>query len=130
VLTYGDWLEGIIHRVEGDGPSGWQEGLRRYFRALSYRLEKVDLLHGDWRRCVNESILNRGRGSKTKMTGTLFGPPYRPDTCESDELYKHCGDVARDVEIWCRVHEWQPDLRICPCALEGPVTLPAWIEYK
>jgi hypothetical protein len=129
-LVYGGWLEDLIRRVEHDEPSAWQEGLKRYFKALSYRLEKVDLLCGYWKRAVSEGILNRARGTN-KITAIMFDPPYDPRTCESKQIYAHCDeDVARDVEIWCRVHEWQPKLRICLAAYAGSVALPAWAEYK
>ena len=88
------------------------------------------MLRGHWRRAVREGILYRGRGSK-KVTAIMFDPPYCPATCQSKKIYAHCyEDLAREVEIWCRAHEWNPDLRICLAAYEGSVTLPARLVYK
>jgi hypothetical protein len=99
--TVGDYLDDFLTRLENHQPSAWLEGLQVYFRALQNRLERVDLCHGDWRRCVTKGVLNRGLKRKS-YTAILFDPPYMPDTCESERIYTHCGDVAKEVEEWCR----------------------------
>jgi hypothetical protein len=126
--TVADYLADLRDRVENGKPSRRQEGLLKYFKALAYRLESVDLLHGDWTRCLGKGVLNRGR-NKNKSVGVFFDPPYRRDCCESERLYAHSGDVAAEVEEWCREHTHESYLRICLAGYEGSVHLPGWSKY-
>jgi hypothetical protein len=70
-------------------------GLQFYFRALQRRLERVALVHGDWRGCISPSILFARRGE----TAILFDPPYDPKLCASEEFYGEVGDVAEEIRV-------------------------------
>jgi hypothetical protein len=128
ITTVQDYIDDLAWRVETGEPSAWHQGLQKYFRALSYRLEKVDLFHGDWKRCVSRGVINRTQKRKG-ITGIFFDPPYSPDACESENIYLYCGNVAKEVEEWCRAHQDRTDLRIALCAYAGTVNLPGWTEY-
>jgi hypothetical protein len=49
-------------------------------------------------------------------------------TLVTRRIYAHCGNVAQEVEDWCRQHQDRKDLRIALCGYEGTVDL-GWAKY-
>ena len=126
--TLADYLDNLIQRVENNRPSPWLEGLELYFKALQYRLEKVDIFAEDWKRTVTEGILKRGIRRGKRTTAVFMDPPYLESSCDSADLY-HSGNVWEDVIKWCRDHEDRTDMRICLAGIEGTASLPGWTEF-
>jgi DNA adenine methylase len=99
------------------------EDLLAYFKELGQRMERVDVLCGDWSRCVTESLLKR-RGS----TAILLDPPYSTKVRKSG-LYRHDGgpDLSRRVREWAILHGENPRLRLAFCGLADEHPMPtAW----
>jgi hypothetical protein len=87
--------------------------------ALSERLRRVRIIHGDWSRCMNHHY----GGSATAV---LLDPPYAAfESLYSGEANKR--PVALDVADWARDH---PDLRIALCGHIGDYDLPGWDAVK
>jgi hypothetical protein len=116
-----DYLDDLVFRNENGLPSQWEQDLQFYFRALQRRLERVALLHGDWRACITNSILF-SRGGETAI---LFDPPYNPALCASGEFYGEVGDVAEEVRAWCKAYGDNPRLKIALCGLDGEHAMPS-----
>ena len=118
--TPADYLFDLLGRVEEGGPSVWQENLKKYFEVFSRRLERVNLFHGHWRRCVGKGVLNRGEGS---CTAVFLDPTYNPKLCDSEKLY---GVMASSEEVreWAVANGDRPDLRIVLCGYEGEHAMP------
>jgi hypothetical protein len=83
--------------------------------ALSDRLKRVRIIHGDWQRCMHHSY---GKND----TAVMLDPPY----VAFEKLYSG-GDnrrpVALEVADWARAH---PELRIALCGHVGDYDLPGW----
>jgi len=83
--------------------------------ALSERMRRVRIIHGDWTRCMNTFY---GKDS----TAVLLDPPYAAfEALYSGDANKR--PVALDVADWARDH---PDLRIALCGHVGDYDLPGW----
>jgi DNA adenine methylase len=119
-----DYLNDLIDRVENNYGGPWQENLLKYFRALSLRLSRVHLFHGDWTRCLSKGVLNRAAERiKNQITGVFLDPTYDSKLCDSDVLYPVLADSA-EVRAWAIEHGERPDMRVCLAGLEGEHTLP------
>lgn len=85
---------GIFGRL----PPGETRGqyLRRWFEALSARLESVYICNGDWTRVVKDSAFSPGQ----PPIAVFLDPPYAG---KGSDVYQSEGHatVAQDVEKWC-----------------------------
>lgn len=88
----------------------------RWLHQLADRLERVRIVHGHWKRCLN----NHFGGSDTAL---FFDPPYR----SYEHLYGDVGSVADEVEAWARGNS---HLRIALCGHIGDYNLPGWDVEK
>ena len=84
---------------------------RGWLLALSERLCRVRVQHGEWWRCLNHHY-----GGKD--TAVFLDPPYRA-YCE---VYG-CGNVAEEVATWAADNA---ELRIALCGHAGDYSLPGW----
>jgi hypothetical protein len=130
VESAGDYLDELRARVETGKRSDWQQGLLQYFTALAFRLERVTLFHGDWRKCVSDGVLNRSV-NRLGQQAILLDPPYREDCCQSAKIYAH-GGVWDSVVDFCREYGERCDLRIALCGYEGTADLEkySWQVYS
>lgn len=97
----------------GMGLNAKRGGVAAWLHALSCRLERVRIIHGDWRRALN----NHYGGANTAI---FFDPPYR----SFERIYSARGTpVALEVAEWARDHA---DLRIALCGYRGDYDLPGW----
>jgi DNA adenine methylase len=106
---------GVQSKVPPIGDAG--RGVHDWFQYLSWRLERVRVLHGDWTRCLNSHY-----GDQNGGTAYFFDPPY----LKFEGLYQAGADVpvARAVEVWCR--ENAAGHKIALCGLIGDYDLPGW----
>jgi len=90
---------------------------REWLRALSARLARVRLIHGDWRRGMNTHYaVNLGQ-----PVAIVFDPPYK----SFEKVYgTQETSTAGDVEAWCREHAGEH--RIALCGHVGDYDLPGW----
>ena len=85
--------------------------IRQYLQALAYRLERVRICCGDWKRIVKSpSVLFAGQ----KAAGVFLDPPYSV----SADLYAVCKDVTAEVREWCKAAGDNPKVRIALCGYE------------
>lgn len=85
--------------------------IRQYLQALAYRLERVRICCGDWKRIVKSpSVLFAGQ----KMAGVFLDPPYSV----SADLYAVCKDVTAEVREWCKAAGDNPNVKIALCGFE------------
>jgi len=100
--------------VQGMGVQGM--GVMQWFSALSRRMERVRIIHGDWSRCLNHHY-------GANDTAIFFDPPYRG----FESLYAKDASkplVADEVAAWCR--ENGKGLRVALCGHVGDYDLPGW----
>lgn len=90
-------------------------------RALSARLRRVAMAHGDWTRLVTDSALGF-HNTGTTPVAVYLDPPYPDEVLD----YGASPEVARDVERWCREHGDDPRLRIVLCGHVADYDLPRW----
>jgi hypothetical protein len=97
------------------------EGLLTYFKELNQRMERVDVLCGDWRRCVTKSLLFNRRGT----TAIMLDPPYSTDV-RWGGIYGYDGGphLSRQVREWAVAHGECPRLRIAFCGLADEHDMP------
>lgn len=91
-------------------------GVQHWFDALSRRLERVRIIHGDWSRCLNHHY-------GADDTAIFFDPPYRG----YEALYAKDSSrplVADEVAAWCR--ENGKAIRVALCGHVGDYDLPGW----
>ncbi|MFO7181811.1 MAG: DNA adenine methylase, partial [Pseudomonadota bacterium] len=101
---------GMDAHARADGAAAW-------LHALSRRLARVRIIHGDWRRCLNSHY----GGAQTAI---FLDPPY----LSFEKLYGSSGTpVALEVAEWAREHA---HLRIALCGLSGDYDLPGWETYE
>lgn len=81
---------------------------------LEARISDVDILCGDWTRCVGSGALSLARSSSV---GIILDPPYTKSMRR--ECYAVDEDVAADVRQWCISHGEDTRLRIALCGLRG-----------
>jgi DNA adenine methylase len=94
-----------------------------YFDALSSRLRRVRIAHGDFERVLGESVTVRHG-----LTGVFLDPPYITD-CEN--VYSHSDtEPARRAAAWCKENGNNPALRIALCGYVGEHDLPGWECYR
>lgn len=84
----------------------------RWLLALAARLERVRIVHGGWRRCLNHHY----GGADAAV---FLDPPYR----DHGRIYGPGAPVEDAVSIWARENE---DLRIALCGHTGDYEMPGW----
>ena len=99
--------------TDGELLTPYQGRAREWIRALSVRLARVRLIHGEWTRCLNHHY----GGANTAI---FLDPPYR----SFEALYGPQRPVAEAVAEWCREH--QSEAKIALCGHAGDYDLPAW----
>jgi hypothetical protein len=88
------------------GAAAWH-----WLNKLAARLERVRVVHGDWKRCLNNHY-------GADDTAVFLDPPYEG----YGELYG-AATVAQDVAAWCRENA---GLRIALCGHRGDYDMPGW----
>jgi hypothetical protein len=127
-LTWGCAIQGEGKRTPDPGPGYqgteaeqleenpiWTSAGRcavHWLRLLAERLERVRIIHGDWKRCLN---YNYGGND----TAIFLDPPY----AEHEYLYGDCAQVAVEVGQWAKANA---QLRIAICGHQGDYDLPGW----
>ena len=112
----GDMGRGINRELPHLGDMGQEREnkeslIRQYLQALAYRLERVRICCGDWKRIVKSpSVLFAGQ----KAAGVFLDPPYSV----SADLYAVCKDVTAEVREWCKAAGDNPKVRIALCGYE------------
>jgi len=112
-----------LHRSNhGMGVKAWTwAGLRDVVR----RVERVQVLRGDWSRCVTEAALRGGR--PPAGTGVFLDPPYGDSA--SVHYDDGTGDTARGVWDWAVLHGDIPWLRIVVAGYDDGREIPdGWSE--
>ena len=85
--------------------------IRQYLQALAYRLERVRICCGDWKRVIKSPAV---LFADQKAAGVFLDPPYSV----SADLYAECKDVTAEVREWCKVAGDNPKVRIALCGFE------------
>ena len=135
VLSNGNAGRGINRQLPHLGNAGRGEQIRAWMRELRVRLRDVRVCCGDWQRVTGLRIIHpaiSGSGSDV-LAGLVLDPPYL-DGFGSDDgsTYTGGGNVARDVETWCRENGHREQLRIVLCGYAGNYDLPGWrvVQWK
>ena len=96
----------------GRGCENKESLIRQYLQALAYRLERVRICCGDWKRVIKSpSVLFAGQ----KAAGVFLDPPYSV----SPDLYMVGKDVSAEVREWCKAAGDNPKVRIALCGFEA-----------
>ena len=98
---------GVDGLLTSGGVTAWY-----WLRALSERLGRVRIIHGNWDRCLNHHY-----GSDN--TAVFLDPPYKA----YEKLYGVSRPVAEDVADWARENE---HLRVALCGHVGDYDMPGW----
>ena len=101
--------------------------LREYYSLLSARLERVNVMNGDWSRVVTPTVTTR-----YGLTGVLPDPPYTKESGRSDRLYaKDDLRVGHQVRDWAVQNGGNPKLRIAICGYAGEYQMPSnWSVFE
>lgn len=112
-----------VHRASTHlGDAGRGAAIRKYFRGLALRIERVRVMSGDWSRVTSPSVT-----TKLGITGMFFDPPYL-DKCTA--TYNHNDDVRDAVRAYCLEQGDDPKMRIALCGYEGEHEMPDnWHVY-
>lgn len=95
----------------------------RWFEYLSFRLAKVRVLTGDWRRVVSRGELNERNG----ITAVFLDPPYAGERLTYAVEKK---DTAIEVREWA-LENAKPWLRIALCGHPSEHSMPSsWREFR
>lgn len=96
-----------VHRMED------LEKLKAWFADLQYRLRRVRVCSGDWKRVLGESVtVNNG------LTGLFLDPPY-PQEGRDARCYAHETKVWNEVWPWAVQNGGNELLRIALCGYDG-----------
>lgn len=82
---------------------------------LSARMERVRVVHGDWKRCLNHHYGGNN-------TAVFLDPPY-----EGYEGLYGARPIAADVADWCRENS---GLKIALCGHRGDYQLEGWSVFE
>jgi DNA adenine methylase len=116
----GRWFDRKLPHI---GDAGQGVRIAAYFAALSARLERVRITHGDFKRVLGESVTIRHG-----VTAVFLDPPY---LSKCDDVYTHSGkEPGRRAGEWCQENGDNPNLRIAICGYRGEYDLPRWTEYR
>ncbi len=131
----GVWLWVACVAISPDGDSLQRNGMPRGIKAHGFsaqwqadvaeRIKRVEVLCGDWSRCVTHSAL--GSGLKPSV-GIFLDPPYGTGDVPYED---NTGIVARDVWEWAVANGENPRLRIVVAGYDdGRKLPPGWTEIK
>jgi len=119
----GDAGQGVHRQLPHVGDAGRGPRIAAYFAALSTRLERVRIAHGDFERVLGDSVTTRHG-----LTAVFLDPPYLSDC---DDVYTHSDtEPGRRAAAWCKENGGNPKLRIALCGYQGEHDLPGWTEYR
>ena len=96
----------------GRGCENKESLIRQYLQALAYRLERVRICCGDWKRVIKSPTV---LFAKQKMVGLFLDPPYSV----SPDMYAVCKDVTAEVREWCKAAGDNPNVKIALCGFEA-----------
>lgn len=119
-VANGESLGKIPATTSGHGVSALSLGpaaardVRAWLDALSARLSRVRVLHGDWRRCLGMSA-NYDAGD----VAVFLDPPYEG----FEALYSESAITAQAAAVWARENEGS---RIALCGHIGDYEMPGW----
>lgn len=101
-----------------------RQGITDWFKALSARLRRVRVAHGDWARVTGDSVTWRhGR------TAVFLDPPYAQE--ERSAVYAVESDAARAARDWAVEAGRRPDMLICLAGYDGEHAMPeSWTAYR
>ena len=113
-----------VHRRDGGGRG---ESLGRLYASLAARLERVNILSGDWSRVVTPAVTTRHG-----ITGVFLDPPYTDGSGRDDRLYATDDlKVGHEVRAWAVAHGDDPTLRIALCGYDGEYRMPLnWSVFE
>lgn len=94
--------------------------VQREIAALSDRLRRVRVLHGDWEQAVTQAVTTR-----FGLTGVFLDSPYTEESGRDMRIYAaDSGTVGHDVHAWAVANGNNPLLRIAVCGYEGEYEWP------
>ena len=100
--------------VQSQIPHIGNAGMGVWFAALSDRLARVRIIHGDWTRCLNHHYGDT-------ETAVFLDPPYRA----FERLYAS-GSAAPVADAVCEWARENSNLRVALCGHRGDYDLPGW----
>jgi len=111
--------DGGLNRSDyGKGIKGYDFN-RTWFDSVCDRIARVQVLSGDWSRCVVASTI---REKAAPLIGIFLDPPYGEGSVPYED---RTGTVARDVWQWAVLNGDNPRLRIVVAGYEDGRTLPS-----
>jgi hypothetical protein len=111
----GDAGRGINRQLPHLGDAG--RGIYDMFAALSDRLRRVRIAHGDWSRVCGDSVTWRHG-----KTAVFLDPPYSMD--ERASVYAVETDAAKGAREWAIDAGKRPDMLICLAGYDGKHEMP------
>jgi DNA adenine methylase len=108
--------EGLHRGDHGKGIKGYDFN-RAWFDAVCDRMARVQVLCGDWSRCVTDSSMYLSRC----ITGVFFDPPYGVGNVHYDD---NSGTAAKEVWEWAIKNGNNPRLRIVVAGYDDGRELP------
>ena len=110
-----------VHRATEAAEEATSGRARELILALSRRLERVRVVHGDWTRLTGDSVT-----WKHGVCGIVLDPPYSTAADRTADLYaQDDGKLAGAVAAWAREAGKRPDMRVALCGYDGEHTFPA-----
>jgi DNA adenine methylase len=107
-----------LHRADhGTGFKGF-DFTREWYDAVCERVARVQVLCGDWTRCVTPTVI---REKAAPIIGVFLDPPYGVGNVPYED---RTGTVAADVWQWAVANGDNPRLRIVVAGYEDGRTLP------
>jgi DNA adenine methylase len=121
---------GINRKLPHLGDAG--RGIQAWMRELQQRLRRVRVCCGDWQRVLSRRIIHPAisGGDRDVLAGIVFDPPYLDGFGADGTCYTGGGNVAREVEAWCRENGHREQLRIILCGYAGNYDLPGWRQVN
>lgn len=110
--------EGLRRADHGAGIKGYDFS-RAWYDALCERISRIQVLCGDWSRCVSSSVL---RYDVFSSVGIFLDPPY--GVGNGVEYENGTGAIAADVWQWALANGDNPRLRIVVAGYEDGRKLP------
>lgn len=95
----------------GRGCENKESLIRQYLQALAYRLERVRICCGDWKRVIKSPAV---LFADQKAAGVFLDPPYSV----SADLYVDGKDMTAEVREWCKAAGDNPNVKIALCGFE------------
>jgi DNA adenine methylase len=105
-----------------------RNSLYGYCRALSERLDRVTVYHGDWTRLAGSALASARHGGTVAV---LLDPPYTSKAGRRANLYAHDSlKVGSYVQRWALAAA-SPRLKVALCGYAGEYDMPsAWEEMR